>query len=193
MNPRRALLASGVLLAAVVAGVLAWQAFQMPARVERAPRTINDKMLYVGGWSAAETTRILEAFATLYRSQLPRDFDFKVASGGGVQRVTFPHDLSPWMFFYLVNYANYPKEVEPKGRHVLAAATLTLTPDFELPAQSLYGHKATIYVPAGDTEYNFIYLRIDGGGTWKVPFEEGAWTRVEAPVEPADLPSLLGG
>lgn len=192
---KKAALALGaVLLLAAAVAVAAWLRLHAPATPAFAPNRANDKQLVAGGWSGDELRKIIRDFAKLYQVQLSRNFSFDVNARGALQVATFPHDLSPWLFCYLVNYAQYPKGLEAQGRTILVAGATTLTPDFTLPAQSLYGRKAVFYVPAGDTDYNNVYVRVAGlapdAATWKIPFEGDAWETVTDPRLPAGLDAL---
>lgn len=193
-NKSTLILGAGVLLLAAVIAAVAWLRLHESATPAFAPNRANDKRLVAGGWSGDELRKIVGDFAKLYHAQLPPDFSFEVRSDGALQIANFPHDLSPWLFCYLVNYAQYPKDLELKDRTILVAGTTTLSPDFALPAQALYGRKAVFYVPAGDAEYNNVYVRLAGPGvsveTWKIPFEGDAWEAVADPRLPAGLESI---
>lgn len=190
MTKAKLLLGAGALvLAAVVVSAL-WLGLHETSKPAYAPGRANDKQLIAGGWSGDELRRIIGDFQKTYHQELPSDFSYEVRADGSRQVASFPHDISPWLFWYLINYARYPKGLDPAGRAILVAGASTLSPDFELPAQALYGRKAVFYVPVDDTEYNYVYART-GADAWKISFESAAWTSVTDPRMPPELESLL--
>lgn len=190
MTRRRWLAVAAALVVAATGGGLGWQQMhQKPAR-PFAPNRANDKVLIVGGFSGDELKKILGDFSQLYRKNLPRDFSFEVSAKGALQTAVFPRDLSPWMFFYLVNYAQYPKNLDLTGRTVLALGMTTLSPDFELPAQAMYGKKAYFYVPANDTDYDRIFVHV-GEETWDIGFNDDAWKQVKDQRIPPGMDTVL--
>ena len=193
MSTRAWLAIGAALVATVIVAAVAWQrTHATSAKAETAfqPNRLNDKVLIASGWTGPELSKILADFTTLYREQLRTDFIYEVHASGAMQRATFPNDIPPWLFLYLVNYAQYPKGFNLDGRSVLAAATATLTPDFELPAQALYGNKALFYVPANDVQFDVVYAQ-SRGETWEIAFAAGEWKPVgDARMPPALAPLL---
>lgn len=191
-NPKLWLGLGLALLAAGAGSFVAWQKTHARHARPFAANRANDKVLVAGGWSGDELKKIIGDFAQLYQDQLPRDFSFEVGAKGAVQAAVFPRDLSPWMFIYLVNYAQYPKGFDLAGRAVLALGITTLSPDFELPDQNLYGKRAYFYVPANDADYDRVYVRV-GEGTWEAGFnaENDAWSAVKDRRVPEGMEALL--
>lgn len=190
MNRRTLAIAGAVLAVAIAAGGYAWTK-QRGAVPAPAAGYQNDKRLVVSGWTRDELDQIVGEFTVLYRSQLPPDFSYEVRSAGALQQVTFAHDMPPWTFLYLVNYAQYPKGRDLSGRSIRAAGLTTLSPDFELPAQGLYGRKATFYVPANDTTFDTVYGRA-GADAFEISFASGEWKSVSDPRAPDDLAKVTG-
>lgn len=188
-------IAGGLLIAAILAGV-AWERAKPPAAVSApsgpAEGYFNDKVLVVSGWNAEEMRKVVSDFTRLYGDQLPPNFDFEIATSGDAQRVTFPHDMPPWMFLYLVNYTHYPKAPDLAGHEIHVAGITTLSPDFELPAQDLYGKRAVFYVPADDADYDNVYARV-GAQAWKISFKGTHWEAADDPRWPAALDPYAGG
>lgn len=177
--------------AAALLVAFAWQQLQAPSPVNTTRQRTNDKVLIAGGWSAGELEKILADFRDAYRQQLRPDFSYEIESGGGVQKARFPHDIQPWLFVYLVNYAQYPKHFAIEGRTIRMAATSTLTPDFDLPSQSLYGRKALFYVPASDVTFDRLYVQA-GDAAFEINLDDGTWLQVKDARRPAELDSLAG-
>jgi hypothetical protein len=183
---------AGVLLIAAIAGGVAWQrmhAAPRPGDASFVPNRDNDKALYAS-WTSAELEKILADFTRLYREQLRADFAYDVRPAGAMQKATFPHDLQPWLFLYLVNYAQYPQDLNLEGRTLAVAGAATLTPDFVLPAQAMYGRKALFYVPANDDKFDVVHASA-GGEHWEIGLESGEWKQVPDARIPQPVAGLL--
>lgn len=195
MSARLGLTVGAALLLAGIVGGLVWQRMHAtpgPGEPGFVPNRDNDKVLVVSGWSGAELEKILADFTRLYREQLRADFAYEVRAEGALQKATFPRDLQPWLLLYLVNYAQYPKGFTIEGRAIAAAATATLSPDFVLPAQVMYGRKAVFYVPANDGQYDLVYAHA-GDETWEIGVATGEWKAVQDARLPLALAALLPG
>ena len=83
------------------------------------PKTANGKEVVVRGWTNEELSGILTDFADSYDSDLGAHFDYEVhARDNGSIRITFPHDIPAQQFSFLINYLQYPKNYDLKGRSV---------------------------------------------------------------------------
>jgi len=144
----------------------------------------SQKNIIVSGWTNEELSKILKDFAELYAGKLGNEFDYEVSlSRQGPMRITFPHDITPNEFSFLINYLNYPKDCDLKNHSVSVTGHAILTADFHLPSKSLVGKKAVFYVPANDQEYDLVYIRV-ADETYVNSFAGFRWKKVEDPRLP---------
>ncbi|MBO9498520.1 MAG: hypothetical protein J7496_10860 [Novosphingobium sp.] len=143
--------------------------------------------LLVSGSSEAELMKILGHFRALY------DVEVDIAplqGSAGVFRASFPDGISPKILALLVNFLAYPdEECEVKSHDARALARLSLCPECGIPDAGMEGRMASLYVPDGDTEYDLVYLRVDGGGAFRIPFTDMRWH----PAPAARWPTRLDG
>jgi hypothetical protein len=146
---------------------------------------INDKLLFVRGWTEPELQKIIADFNHMYSDRLPTDFSTAIDSGsGGVLQVSFPHDIEPRFFCWLINYVQYPKDFDLRSRSIVAAGSATIQTDF-LPAsgESQVGKRILLYIPAHDTEHDLVFGRVDAQ-SYEYPFSSEQWRRVDDPRLP---------
>ena len=146
-------------------------------RIDFPPYTLdphNDKSIVVKGWNEAELRKILDGFiaqgefATPFRMVLSKRFEEEF-------RLTFPEDIPPFDYLALINYLNYPIDVDAAGRSIAVLGKTTLTSDFHGITQSLVGKKAMIYVPDRDENYDVVMLTAETGRTLRYSFSEQVW------------------
>jgi hypothetical protein len=151
---------------------------------------ISDKELLVRGWSDTELRQIIGDFQQTYRVRLPTSFSTEVHAGnGGTLRVTFPADIAPEFFCWLVNYVQYPKGFDLKSRTILVAGRATMSSDFLPSEQSLIGKRITFYIPTNDNQYDEVFAQVDGQ-SYEYPFTSERWRRAQEsrlPVGVSDL------
>lgn len=91
---------------------------------------------------------------------------------------------------FLVNYLHYPEDFDLARREIGATATVTLTERMGTPA-GLTGRKATIYVPAGDTDYDLVYMRVEPASYFEISFTNLRPVAVTDGREPKRLALLM--
>jgi hypothetical protein len=148
----------------------------------------NDKTLVVIGWSESELGDIIEDFSNQY--QLPTSVKYLVRTEGEMLKVAFPEDIEPDLFVFLVNYVQYPKNLDAKNPPVTSVGTATLSSDFQLPSPALVGKHATFYIPADDKEYDLLYVRVSGD-TYENEFGAKCWRAVKEARIPAAVLGLI--
>src|SRR3954447_2298897 len=80
---------------------------------------LTDKSLFVRGWTEAELEKIIADYERSYSDRLPAAFSAHVESDDrSVLRVTFPNDIEPRFFCWLVNYVQYPRDFDLGSRSV---------------------------------------------------------------------------
>jgi hypothetical protein len=173
-----------------IAGAIAAR-FAKPASTPFTPDPHNDKQILVRGWSADEMPRMLTDLKQLYLDKLGPDFAFNFnPEADGTFRVTPSRDVPGELFPFLVNWLQYPNGFEPNGRTILVVGKTTLSSDFSIPDPALTGQRAVFYVPANDTDYDVVYIRI-GDVTYRYSFAGfGRWKRTDDARLPAGFAAL---
>jgi hypothetical protein len=181
---------------AAIAVALFWEKVLRIVSRESAPQAQvfvsdprSDKRIVVNGWTPDELTRILGDFAKLY--ELDRSFASRVkAADSSATIISFPRDIPPDLFFFLVNYLNYPKGNELAGRHIAVAGKATVTATFDPPEPSLVGMSAKVYVPENDKTFDVVYINFRSGESYEISFTDQMWKRVQAARMPRAVQGL---
>ena len=148
----------------------------------------NHITVAVRGWNRVELDRILKDFRRLYN--LPENSEWIIAKKGDYNFViAFPNDIQPKLLYFLVNYIKYPKKLDLTGRSIGVLASVVLTGAFGAPDPALISKPAVIYVPANDTDYDMVYVRIESDQAFKIPFTTLIWE----PVSDARMPNEVSG
>ena len=142
------------------------------------PDPDNDKVIVVKGWNEDELGKMLDDFidadksgAASYKIEIDkRDED--------LYSLTFPQDIHPAVFGFLINYLAYPTNFGLSGRSIVVAGKTVLTSDFQGIPQSLVGNKAIVYIPENDQDYDVVYLQTETGATLANFFSDGVWRKV---------------
>jgi hypothetical protein len=163
--------------------------FGARAEKPRADFAISDKEVIARGWTEPELKQIIGDFVQMYRERVPASFSTAVHSNGDVVRVTFPADIEPRFFCWLINYIQYPKGLDFRARSILVVGKATITSDFLPSEQSLIGKRMTVYIPADDKEYDVVFGRVDGQ-SYEFPFASERWRRMQNPRLPREIDNL---
>ena len=165
---------------------------QAPRESANIPKPANGKEMVVRGWTNEELSGILTDFADAYNNDLGPDFDYEVQPhDNGSIRITFPHDIPALQFSFLINYAQYPKNYDLKGRSISVVGKALITPDFNPPSKGLVGQNAIFYIPSNDQKYDLVYVRV-GDETFENSFAARRWKRVTDSRIPPDIePDLV--
>jgi hypothetical protein len=163
-----------------------------PVKIEFASRFIpdpnNDKIICVSGWSEDELRTMVNDFidegtlaARIDLHKRP-DADFCL---------TFPEDIPAREFVSLINYLNYPVNVEPTERSIAIGGKATLNSEFQGIPESLVGKKAIFYTPENDEDHDVVYLKTEGG-TFAASFSrDDRWEEVNDPRLSASVSLLI--
>lgn len=149
-------------------------------KVELAPFTPdlqNDKVIRVTGWNEDELRKILDDFVEEDLSGAPR---YKIEIEKLEEesyRLTFPQDIHPTVFTFLVNYLAYPIDFDLQGRSVTVVGKSTLNSAFGI-SDALVGEKAIIYVPENDEDCDVVYLLTEAGASFQNSLDEMIWRPV---------------
>ena len=186
-----AAVAGAGVLAALLYGVSAFRAAQAQGSGTASPFVPdpnNGIRLSVRGWNRSELDKILLDFSKQYG--LPPAATKVTTQSDKVLVITFPNDIEPKLLLFLVNYVQYPRDFDLKQRAIAAVAHAALTPAFGLPDSALAGKRAAIYVPANDTDYDLVYVRIEPGSAYRISFTNLIWKAVADPRMPAGVQDL---
>src|SRR5437016_8609614 len=188
----------GLLLFVILAGlteIILAQPVKLDPKSDLAPFTPdpdNDKVIVVKGWSEDELQKILNDFiaedtsgVASYKIEVnKRDED--------LYSLSFPQDIHPAIFGFLVNYLAYPMNFALAGRSIIVAGKAMLNSDFQGIPQSLVGKKAIIYIPENDQDYDVVYLQTETGTTLANSFSDGVWREVKDARLSSEVKMLFG-
>ena len=149
------------------------------------PKHENENSIVVVGWKEDELNRILADFRGVYG--LPRAALVVTKHDDSLLHISFPDDIEPKYFFFLVNYIRYPKDFALRNRTIGVLGRARLSRAFGLPDSSLEGIMAKIYVPANDKEYDNVYVQLESGKAFKIPFTRMIWESVDDPRIPDEI------
>ena len=155
------------------------------------PATISDpangEEVVVRGWTNEELPGILTDFADMSDGDLGPHFVYEVhARDDGSIRITFPHDIPTKQFSFLINYLQYPKNYDLKGRSVSVVGKSIISSKFKPPSKNLIGQTATFYIPKDDQDFDLVYVRV-GDETFVNSFASLRWKKVSDPRIPAGV------
>ena len=129
------------------------------------PDPKNDKVIIVRGWDDNELRKVIGDFINTYKNEGYAAYTIEPhKQAENTFRLTFPQDIHPLLFTFLVNYAAYPFDLD--DRLILVGGKTTLTSLFEGVDPSLVGEKAMFYLPENDQDHTVVYLHTAAGSTF---------------------------
>jgi len=160
---------------------------QAPRELATISDPANGKEVVVRGWTNEELSGILTDFDDLSGDDLGPHFDCEVHErDDGSIRITFPHDIPAQQFSFLINYLQYPKNYDQKGRSVSVVGKAIISPKFKPSSKSLIGQTGTFYIPKDDQAFDLVYIRV-GDETFENSFAALHWKRVADSRIPSGL------
>ena len=157
-----------------------------------APNAENDKVIMVSGWKEEELRKIIDDFIEMYKRDSYPAYTINLEKRGDyIHRFTFPRDIHPLLFTFLINYLAYPSAFDLTTRSILVGGTSTLTSAFEGIDSSLFGQKAILYIPENDQDHAVVYLQTERGLNLANSFTELVWRRVKTARLSIDVKSLV--
>jgi hypothetical protein len=103
------------------------------------PDLANDKAVIVNGWNEAELQQIMSDFIGTYEHDGYPPYTIEPQmQDGNLYRLTFPHDIHPLLFKYLVNYLVYPLDSDVANRDITVCGKTTLSSAFRGVDASLW-------------------------------------------------------
>jgi hypothetical protein len=155
----------------------------------------DEVVLLVSGLSEAELSRILAEFSDLY--DLPADSFRVIEKGEPATQIRISQSIDPVVLTFLVNYLQYPKDLSLdnlslEDREVAVIAVVERSEVLGGPSE-LAGRRATIYVPAEDTEGDLVFVRVDPARYFRITFTRMQWRPVDDGREPQAVRDLARG
>jgi hypothetical protein len=158
------------------------------------PDPQNDKVILVKGWNEAEIQKIIDDFIETYKNDGYLAYTIEPhKQSENLYRLTFPQDIHPLPFTFLVNYIAYPFDLDYKNRSITVCGKTTLNAGFEGIDSSLVGKKAILYIPENDQDYNVIYMQTESGINLLMSFDSLKWRRVNDARLSNEVKNLIGG
>ncbi len=158
------------------------------------PNPMNDKVIFVKGWNEIEIQKIIGDFTDTYKN------DGYAAYAIEPQKkeeylflLTFPKDIHPMLFTFLVNYLAYPFDLDFRNRSVIVGGKTTLSAEFDGVDSSFVGKKAVLYIPQGDQDHDVVYMQMESGISLANSFTETKWKRVDDARLSSEVRNLIAG
>ncbi len=127
----------------------------------------NDKLVIVSNITSMEIDRILTGFCNSYNKERYRSLPRLYKLNDSQFAVTFPYDIEFTIFCYFLNYVRYPMGFEKSFD--VTGWTTTKSGETWITEKSA-GKRVMLFVPAGDTEYDNVYLTTDDNIGYKLGF-----------------------
>lgn len=158
------------------------------------PDPTNDKVIIVRGWDGDEIRKLIGDFIDTYKNDGYPDYTIQPhKQAENTFRLTFPKDIHPLLFTFLVNYAAYPFDLDLTRRSIVVSGKTTLTSLFEGVDPSFVGQKAILYLPENDQGHAVVCMHIADGSTFANSFSELTWRRVTDARLSIEVKQLLNG
>jgi hypothetical protein len=157
------------------------------------PTAENDKVILVKGWNESEVRKIIHGFIELYKDAgYPAHKIESNKNSANLYRLTFPQDIHPELFTFLINYLAYPFELDLTDRSIIVVGRSTLSSSFEGIDSSLIGEKAILYIPENDEEHTIVYMQTASGVNLANSFTNVKWRRVNDARLTNEVKNLIG-
>ena len=165
-----------------------------PTPTSFTPDPLNDKVIVVKGWNEGEIQKIIDDFIETYKGDGYPSYSIEPQKQEETLfRLTFPKDVHPTLFTFLVNFLAYPFDLDFKNRTVIVAGKTTLSAAFEGVDSSLAGKKAILYIPQDDQDHDVVYMQTESGINLANSFTEIKWRRVNDARLSSAVRNLIGG
>lgn len=179
-----------VAVAAVILGFVVFRNLMqsrpaLPASQLLAP---GGASIAISGWSETEAGRILDDFAKLYKMPAG-NLALRKAEAGRLD-VSFPAGIASDHFLFLVNYLNYPADIELDGRSLGIAGWASDARLLSLDVAGKSNIEATVYVPDQDAEFDQVAAHLGNGQSYLLGFAAMAWQVIAEPRMPRAVESI---
>ena len=157
------------------------------------PNPANDKIILVKGWNQIEIQKIINDFIESYKGDgYPAYAIEPHKQEENVFRLTFPKDIHPTLFTFLINYLAYPFDLDFENRSVIVGGKTTLSAEFDGVESAFVGKRAVLYVPQYDRDHDVVYMQIESGINYANSFTELRWKRVNDARLASEVGNLIG-
>src|SRR5688500_14801262 len=154
---------------------------------------MNDKMIVVKGWSEIEIQKFIRDFTETYKNDGYDPYTIEIDKrDDDLFQLTFPKDIHPGHFTFLVNYIAYPFDLDLDDGTVFVGGKTTLSAEFDGVDSSLIGQKAILYIPPDDQDQDVVYMQTEFGINLAISFSELKWKRVTDARLSSEVRTLLG-
>lgn len=157
------------------------------------PNPINDTVILVKGWDESEIQKIISDFTDAYKNDGYPPYTIEAHKEESLIRLSFPEDIHPVLFTFLVNYAAYPFDLEMKNRSIIVGGKTTLSTEFDGLDSNLDGQRAVLYIPQDDQDHDVVYMQTESGVSLANSFTETRWRRVTDARLSSEVRNLIGG
>jgi hypothetical protein len=158
------------------------------------PNPMNDKVILVKGWNETEIQKIISDFTETYKNDGYQPYTIEAhKKEENLVRLSFPKDIHPRLFTFLVNYIAYPFDLDLKNRTLVVGAKTTLSAEFDGLDSSFVGKGAILYIPQDDQDHDVVYMQTDSGMNLANSFTEIKWKRVNDARLSSEVRNLIGG
>jgi hypothetical protein len=155
---------------------------EKPVKVESAspfvPDPHNDKIICVSGWGEDELRTMVNNF--IDEGTLAARIDLEKLPDANFC-LNFPDDIPAREFVSLINYLNYPVNVEPTAKPIAIGGKATLNSEFQGIPKSLVGKKAIFYTPENDEDHDVVYLKTEESAFATSFSHDDRWEQVNDP------------
>lgn len=190
-----------LLILPIVLAVIAWILLRRPgigggtssARPQWVPDPANEASVSVRGWERGELDRIIADFRTDYADDGYPAYSIAVTTtADGLQHeLSFPEDIHPLLFVYLVNFLHYPFEDGLSGRTVQVVGRSSVTDVLVGVGPELYGGRAILYVPTKDDGHDTVVLEVESGEIFALSLSESRWRKTVDVRRPAYIAEMM--
>jgi hypothetical protein len=126
-----------------------------------------DNLIIVKGGSYNDVKKALKQWISEYHKDLNDDFQFKVFKNGrGNHVIQADEKLDNCKFNYLLNYIQYPTDIEYK----VSVVGFTLAKDPKIYDSELIGKRIQVYIPDDDIEFDVVNVVSEYNKGYKVDF-----------------------
>lgn len=190
-----------LLVIALVAVVVAvYSAIRTTRTTEQAkvaafvPDPKNDKVIIVKGWDENELRKVISDFVNTYKDDGYPSYAIEPhKQTEKTFRLTFPKDIHPLLFTFLVNYVAYPFDLDLSTHSIVVGGKTTLNSLFEGIDSSLFGQKAILYLPENDQDHTVVYTHTASGANFAISFSELVWKPVNDARLSKEVKLLMDG
>jgi hypothetical protein len=157
------------------------------------PKPENYKVILIKGWNEVEIRKIIRDFIETYKNDGYPAYTIEPhKQSENLYRLTFPQDLHPLLFTFLVNYLAYPFNLDLKNRSIIVVGKTPLSSGFDGIDASLVGEMAILYLPENDQDYDVVYMRTESGANLANSFTELRWRRITEARLSNEVKKLIG-